>query len=153
MNELWMTKFGLNEEYKQQIMDTSRIMSEYWLEAVTKTTEIVKESLNPGSKIDFANKFQEFYDYLTWSYSNMAKRLVEIQGLNNLKDYNITQYPLDFNLLQQFLTNNLHNFGFHNNDSDKLYKDIETLKNKVTELSKELDKYKRQKTRSRKRKK
>jgi hypothetical protein len=145
-NELWLNRFGIKEEQKQQILDMSQIIAEYWLEAVNKTTEIVKESLNPESKTDFIFKFQEFYDYLTYAYSNMIKRLITTSGMEELKDFKFDPNLLNYNKVQELFIKHLKSYGLPSpfNASSKDFKsEITELKERLETLTDELDNLKR----------
>lgn len=150
-NELWMNKFGFNEEHKQMILDISQILSEYWLDVINRTTKIVKESITPDSKLDFNYKFQEFYDYLTSTNSNLIKRLMNTLPMENLKGYDLNKSLPNIQLMQDLVTNNLKYFdtmGYYG--YNRLSDEIESIKREVDSISEELGNFRRASKSSRK---
>ena len=86
--DYWLNKLGLNDEYKQQLLDASRVMSDFWLDMIEKTTETYKDALNvKNNGYDYANKFQEFYEYWTAAYTKLVNNLRDTSIFKNLNDF------------------------------------------------------------------
>jgi len=152
INDLWLSRFGFTDKQKQQLLDLSEAISEYWLDVITKSTEIVKDSFNPENHNDLQQKFKEFYDFWTDSYSNTIERIMKIYGYENWNEQ-YTKYPFpSYDLVQEFFTNHFKALGLNQYyEYDKVYKMLEELKEEVYKVTKELTTYKNQPT-SRKKK-
>jgi hypothetical protein len=145
MNDLWFSKFGFPEKQKEDLLEVSHIMSDYWVDMMNKTTEIFKESLNPENNFNMPYKLPEFYQYWTQSYSNLIERLMNTPGFESFKGFSYDQNITGLRAIQKFFADNMKNFGMvdesYRKDYDKIYDRLHDLKSEVDRLTKELDKY------------
>lgn len=145
MNELWLNKFNFNDDYKQQILEITRILSEYCQETINKANEIVKRSFEPENNNDLYNNYHDFYKFWTESYLNMTKQLITASNLDAWKDYGSEFDFIGYKMMQKYFNNNLKSFGIADNyEHDKYNEEFQALKKDVETLSKELGIYKKQ---------
>ena len=141
-NDLWFITFGISEEQKQQIKEVSKIMVDYWLDIINKTTEVFKESYRQENGKEYLQKYKELSDYWTESYSNLVDHLMGTKVFERFKDYNLNDQLSGWKMIQQFYNNSLRNLGMNNGaDLTALSEELENLKSEVNKLSSEFDDY------------
>jgi predicted nucleic acid-binding Zn-ribbon protein len=149
-NDLWAKKFGFNDDHKQQMIEASKIMSDYYQDVTNKTAELVKESINSKhTPQDFSRRVQELHTYWFDSCSNMFEHLGDIFGFGMYAKFDLAQTFPGFQAVYKIITDNLQNFGYTNkNDYSKIESELEELKKQVDVLTTELEKHNGQNNKS-----
>jgi hypothetical protein len=129
MNELWLNKFGFNDDQKQRILETSKILYEYWFDVMKHANDLINESSKLDRATELPKRFQEFFEYWSKSYSNLIEHLMEITPIETWRDYNPKE---DLNLFSPSKQSN----------SNINHEEIEDLKQKVKDMAEAIEEFK-----------
>lgn len=142
--EPFLSKIGFNEKSIDQFSELLRFASDYYNEIWNNSIGIYNKIMTDMDSSKFFDEFQKLSDIWQQTNITMLKQLTDTSIFDNWKEQFQTQYQLGSKMIESLFSNYMKNFNWNPlNKSENSQVDLSSIKEKIKELSNELERYKK----------
>jgi len=142
--EQLLLKLGFGEKNVQQIIEFHKITMDYYTKMWNNAMGIFKKSVTNIDTSEYLEHLQKFTEIWREDYMKMIQRVTEPSILHNWNEQYQDQNQSFLKMIQQLFTNYLKNYDWNYwNNLNSGHTNVQDLKEKIDELSKELENYKK----------
>lgn len=142
-----LLNIGFKETSIDQISELIKSISDYYNEMWNNYIEMYNKVMTDMDSTKFFDELQKFSEI--WEKSNIGilKQMTEQSIFDNWKEQFQNQYQLGSKMIESIFSNYMKNFDWNRlNKPKETHVDLPSIKEKIEEISNELEKYKKHST-------